>query len=311
MKLIPQVPPSLAEQLTGVPGELRSAFLELHAVACGIKPVMRVTARPHRTSILMSWLSSRGFLCLLRRQDVDAATFAQASPELRAISDRVLWQIFIARKGDAMEAIARALVSQTSYFDIGIALGYPDCCAKWAASVDHVRASGDTTRQTNLVAAAVLHSTRFAVECNCLLRDSAIAEVPCAAISHYPCRFDCPATIEQARLYVSHFEELAPGASAFLMELLSRPHFWWSDVGWPVAFASETPGMMFCELPRSETGSSEFLSLSGNCCTPGGAIPERGRLIQASDTSMTIESDGVLARIDLRTAGRPHALIWA
>lgn len=300
----------MLRDLQVLPAEMRSSAVELAALEAGIKPVMRITAQKHRLSVLIDWIIARGLLVLVREQKLDSACFAQIAPSRRPSGSGRLFQLFVSRQRNNLLAVANALSSPTSYRDIGLSLGYPECCCEWAAFTDRLQVYDGVVRQTNLVAAALKRSMSLHAWCNCLARETPlIYQLPMAVISHFPCRFDCEASVEQGRRYLSCCDALTHGLSDFLMRMLRQTILWWSDVNWPIDFAAETPGLLLASTGADIAIGTSFVAM-GDTLTPGGILPLEGVIQGATSNKIICGSATNLICLNFAEMGRPEILTW-
>ena len=100
---------------------------------------------------------------------------------------------------------------------LGEALGYPSCCVRAFISLER--------RWPNRlpIQAAVRRTSRFKGRLNnlCLKRF--------AWISHFPCSYDCPHSLELANAAASRLEEVNPTIVALLDQALSMPRVYFHD----------------------------------------------------------------------------------
>lgn len=196
---------------------LREIFIndiELFGLVAGLRPVAKKEGPDAQRLMAMSdELKAAGFTvvrndltgCAYVSQDADAVArlvelenreFSGGNPELRA---------------------------QTIY-EIGLMLGYPDCCAKAFSShrmQDDTHVMAEFIAQTRATHRALTGDSGSSVitlpwQLNIL--------VPMTGpVFYYPCTADCPASLVLANKYFAALESVRPGATKQIKDTLAHP----------------------------------------------------------------------------------------
>ncbi len=189
--------------------------VHLLSVAEGLRPAGRAAVSPENLSDQVALIREAG----LEHEvvDVPPCDTDHARPgEIHVFFARTLEQ---ARR---VAAIERAFVSAergpspygTAAFawEMGRALGYPECCIEAFVS------AGPRATTHDLLRRAHARSRAFSWLLNCLNPAS-----PFPLIPHLPCRFDCEASIVLARAVHGLLDRLFPGLAGTARALLRRP----------------------------------------------------------------------------------------
>jgi hypothetical protein len=308
-----------AASFEGTPGPLLPSLAEVHAVVHGIKPACRLTfGVDGRLGASLAWLRDLGLSLSLSQPPPEQLGYGPVSTTRRAALLRTpKVRVYAARTARGSRALYRLEAERYDYTAFGLALGYPSCCVETAAAADRSEwdARFAASRQTNLTAAGLLASNALEPACNhLLLESSASAFGPVSAISHYPCRLDCPASAERGREVLAMAASLWPAWHTLWLELLHTPVLYWSDADWPPELWDEYAGLVLIGAklvtPLSWTSGVASFPL-GSGLTPAGPLP-------AAAAWGTLAADGVVlgdgtgsTLIPKTLAGSPYLLDWA
>lgn len=158
---------------------------------------------------------------LCEKWGADQAPLVDARPTETEVHERRA--LYVAKTGEEAErarTLDRMAADDTTHDgrELGRLLGYPECCVEAFCSLER--------RWPNRrpIQAAAERTERFEPRLNNLALDRF------AWIAHFPCRYDCPRSLELANAAAEKLEQRAPGLARELDELLGLPRVWWSDL---------------------------------------------------------------------------------
>ncbi|HET9766632.1 MAG TPA: hypothetical protein VFS60_07285 [Thermoanaerobaculia bacterium] len=308
-----------AASFAGVPAPLRPALAEVDAVRRGLKPACRLTLGIDAAlGEALGWLRDAGLAQSLSQPLPEQLGYGPLSTLRRAALLRTpKVRVYLARSAADSRALYRLEAERYDYAAFGLALGYPSCCVEWAAAADRreLEPRSGVWRQTNLTAAGLHASSRLQPACNHLLLESALSTLgPVSAISHYPCRLDCPPSAALGRQVLAMAAERWPIWHAAWIDLLAAPTLYWSDAEWPPELWDEYAGLALIgahfATPLSWRAAAPALPL-GSGLTPAGRLPAGTTWGALAEDGVLLGGDGEWTPIPHAVAGLPRLLDWA
>ena len=162
----------------------------------GQKPLLRLVVEERRRSSLVAWCRTRGYLTLSLNESVREEPLTGTLCVTDSSSSRV---VFVGRDRTQLEeaaALDEAMLASKPGDDswcsqtlrLGELLGYPRCCVERFAGL------GGSASNVEVVRDAAQHSNRF----EGLLNNLSMSLIH--TIGWFPCRYDCKASMDRARL---------------------------------------------------------------------------------------------------------------
>lgn len=224
---------------------LGSNDAEWASLRLGMKPMVREVLPPEQWEALRPRLEVEGFRTLalhvaVSEEPFDGFTF-QRGRRLTgggedewvtrvapggAGEDRLI--VYVGRDPDHMRAaleVDRTLITErenvpetTLVARMGALLGYPECC-----TAAYVGAGTKVFSNHRLVSASLARTSTP----HPLLNNLSLSIFH--TIGWFPCRYDCPASLEWARRIDAHFAAVAPADRAAALRVLSMPRIYLDD----------------------------------------------------------------------------------
>ena len=301
-----------------VPTPLRPAILQTQSVLNGIKPACRLSLSTSELGSSLAYLKNLELAFVVEQTPVRESSYAQVSLDRRrALNAQKRVRVYLAKSANTARHVADLERDPIDYRGLGLALGYPECCVAAAAQHDqaYVDQRNQVWRQSNLNASTVRSSTAADFRCNQFLVESELHDAgPLAAIAHYPCKLDCPRTIELAQTTLELSARIYPMWTITLSELLRAPVVFWSDESWPSQYWDEYCGLALVEAQRSANGDwrSPLPGIRlGAVRTAAGDLPRSVSNIVVLDGQVLLQdTQGHTVSHPLASSGRPWVIDW-
>lgn len=192
---------------------------EWAALALGIKPAIRRTAKPDEADAAAAQLTARGAkvvrartLARLGGRDVAVLYAARAVADAEALRDA---------EEPVLPGVSRSDSGAAQHREVGRRLGFPACCVDaFCARIERgVDTLPDGTRglSEDYVALRDAWVARPDARVNNLLMTSRWQ-----LVSHYPCRYDCVWSRRYADAVLVAYTQRDPRGASLLVELLAR-----------------------------------------------------------------------------------------
>ena len=300
---------------TSFPIGLRHSLLEIATVRRGCKPAALISLTAAQLVAGSAYLREVEIRAVVASSSQPSAYAQIALPERLRLRSKPRIRVYIAASEDDARTLAEC-DQRGDYARVGELLGYPECCVTAAVARDTISYDNlfATERQSNLVDAALQASAHVDFACNVLLRESPVCQFgPASLISHYPCSFDCPRTINLAEAYYDILAEEWPLWALQLVELLRSPIVLWSDRWWPPQFWDELAGV--AQLggvadPEQRRVSGGWSMPIGLGRTPGGLLPMGAVEIEIRKDATAFCVCDAEQTVSHAAAGRPAVLDW-
>ncbi len=193
---------------------LPSEEAELWLFRAGLKPVAFLTVRPGEEARAVAPFADGGGPVHVERRERRVEVGAQDAWVDRRDRGEPRVELYVAREAELARRAARLQAEgdpSAQLRQMGALMGYPPCCVEAFAAQDD---RANNTRNRYATAGRTRAPGPWPWE---------LANLSVMLLPFYPCRYDCPAALAQARAALGELERAHPGAAARLRAGLGRP----------------------------------------------------------------------------------------
>ncbi|MFC1768339.1 hypothetical protein ACFLZX_01120 [Nanoarchaeota archaeon] len=166
--------------------------LEILALLNDIKPAGRILVKENEIRGVVDFLEKKGLICLksnFKMLKTDSGPYSDKGEKVKSDDSRKGYFIlYLGREKEIVEKL-KSLEGENKHYELGLTLGYPECCCKFFSDKFN-------ENETDLTYRTLRNSEGKVFDFHI---NNAMRHFDIALIFHFPCSYQCEKSIEIAK----------------------------------------------------------------------------------------------------------------